>query len=102
MADYIYTMETRLTPDQLRAVNLVQDIARAHEINLYLTGGTVRDFLTGFPIRDLDFTVEGNPQKLQKDLEKQGVRIETWDEDHRILAQARRAGHWRTKVQPSV
>src|SRR5581483_2851420 len=85
MADYIYTMETRLSPDQLRAVNLVQDIARAHEINLYVTGGTVRDFLSGFPIRDLDFTVEGNPQKLQKDLEKQGVRIESWDDEYRIL-----------------
>ena len=85
MADYIYTMETRLSPDQLRAANLLQDVARTHEMNLYLTGGTIRDFLTGFPIRDLDFTVEGNPQKLQKDLEKQGVRIESWDEDYRIL-----------------
>jgi tRNA nucleotidyltransferase (CCA-adding enzyme) len=85
MADYIYTMETRLTPDQLRAVNLVQEIARAHDMNLYLTGGTIRDFLTGFPIRDLDLTVEGNPQKLQKDLEKAGVRIESWDDDYRIL-----------------
>ena len=85
MADYIYTMETRLTPDQLRAVNIVQDVARAHEMNVYVTGGTVRDFLTGFPIRDLDFTVEGNPQKLLKDLEKQGVRIESWDEEYRVL-----------------
>ena len=25
MADYIYSMETRLTPDQLRGVNLVQE-----------------------------------------------------------------------------
>jgi tRNA nucleotidyltransferase (CCA-adding enzyme) len=85
LADYIYTMETRLSPDQLRAVNVVQDVARAHEMNLYVTGGTVRDFLTGFSVRDLDFTVEGNPQKLQKDLEKQNVRIESWDDDYRIL-----------------
>ena len=28
MADYIYTMEIRLTPDQQRGVTLVQDIAR--------------------------------------------------------------------------
>lgn len=85
MADYIYTLETRLSPDQMRAVNLVQDISRAHEMNLYVTGGTVRDLLTGFAIRDLDFTVEGNPQKLQKDLEKHGVRVEHWDDDYRIL-----------------
>jgi tRNA nucleotidyltransferase/poly(A) polymerase len=85
MADYIYTLETRLTPDQMRAVNLVQDVARAHDMNIYVTGGTVRDLLTGFPIRDLDFTVEGNPQKLQKDLEKQGVRVEHWDDDYKVL-----------------
>jgi tRNA nucleotidyltransferase/poly(A) polymerase len=85
MADYIYTLETRLSPDQMRAVNLVQDVARAHEMNIYVTGGTVRDLLTGFAIRDLDFTVEGNPQKLQKDLEKAGVRVEHWDDDYHIL-----------------
>ncbi|HWR14548.1 MAG TPA: hypothetical protein VN577_06950 [Terriglobales bacterium] len=85
MADYIYTLETRLSPDQMKAVNLVQDVARAHEMNIYVTGGTVRDLLTGFPIRDLDFTVEGNPHKLQKDLEKHGVRMEHWDEDYRLL-----------------
>ena len=28
--------------------------------------GAVRDMLGGFPIRDLDFTVEGNPSKLVK------------------------------------
>ncbi len=85
MADYIYTLETRLSPDQMRAVNLVQDVARAHDMNLYVTGGTIRDLLTGFAVRDLDFTIEGNPQKLQKDLEKHGVRVEHWDEDYRVL-----------------
>jgi tRNA nucleotidyltransferase (CCA-adding enzyme) len=85
MADYIYTLETRLSPDQMRAVNMVQDAARAHEMNVYVTGGTVRDLLTGFPIRDLDFTVEGSPQKLQKDLEKHNVRVEHWDEERRLL-----------------
>jgi tRNA nucleotidyltransferase (CCA-adding enzyme) len=85
MADYIYTLETRLSPDQMRAVNMVQDVSRAHEMNLYVTGGTVRDLLTGFPIRDLDFTVEGNPQKLQKELEKLNARIEHWDEERRLL-----------------
>ncbi len=75
MADYIYTMEIRLTPDQQRGVTLVQDIARAAGMNIYLTGGAVRDIISGFPIRDLDFSVQGNPLKLQKDLEKAGVRI---------------------------
>jgi len=66
MADYIYTMETRLTPDQQKGVSLVQDVARAAGMNLYLTGGAVRDIISGFPIRDLDFTIQGNPLKLQR------------------------------------
>ncbi len=73
MADYIYTMEIRLTPDQQRGVTLVQDIARAAGMNIYLTGGAVRDIISGFPIRDLDFSVQGNPLKLQKDLERAGI-----------------------------
>lgn len=80
MADYIYTMETRLSPDQLRAVNFVEETARAHGMNVYLTGGTIRDLMTGFSIRDLDFTVQGNPLKFQKELEKFGARIESVDE----------------------
>ena len=41
MADYIYTMETRLTPDQQKGVSLVQDVARSAGMNLYMTGGAV-------------------------------------------------------------
>src|ERR1700726_4229018 len=85
MADYIYTMEIRLTPDQQRGVTLVQDIARAAGMNIYLTGGADRDIISGFPIRDLDFSVQGNPLKLQKDLEKAGVRIAGIDDDFKTL-----------------
>jgi len=75
MADYIYTMELRLSPQQQKGVTLVQDIARSAGMNLYLTGGAVRDIITGFPIRDLDFTVQGNPLKLQKEFERAGAVI---------------------------
>ena len=85
MADYIYTMEIRLTPDQLRGVSLVQDVARAAGMNLYLTGGAIRDIISGFTIRDLDFTVQGNPLKLQKDLEKAGAKITAVEEDMRTI-----------------
>jgi tRNA nucleotidyltransferase (CCA-adding enzyme) len=85
MADYIYTMEIRLTPDQLKGVNLVQEIARAAGITLYLTGGAIRDIISGFTIRDLDFTVQGNPLKLQKDFERAGAQIAGHDEDVRTL-----------------
>ncbi len=85
MADYIYSMETRLTPDQQRGVTLVQEIARHVGLNVYLTGGTIRDLVTGFPIRDIDLSVQGNPLKLQKELEKAGISVQGADEDLRIL-----------------
>ncbi len=85
MADYIYMMESRLTPDQQRAVTLVQDLARAQEMNVYLTGGAIRDLISGFPIRDLDFTVQGNALKLQRELEKAGAVLQGVDEDLRSM-----------------
>jgi tRNA nucleotidyltransferase (CCA-adding enzyme) len=85
MADYIYTIEIRLTPDQLKGVGLVQEVARAAGMNLYLTGGAIRDIISGFTIRDLDFTVQGNPLKLQKDFEKVGARITAVEEDIRSI-----------------
>src|SRR5882672_1328415 len=85
MADYIYTMEIRLTPDQQKGANLVQEITRAAGMNLYLTGGAIRDIISGFPIRDLDFTVQGNPLKLQKELERAGALMAAADEDTKTL-----------------
>ncbi|MGA8541779.1 MAG: CCA tRNA nucleotidyltransferase [Terriglobales bacterium] len=85
MADYIYTLETRLSPDQQKAVALVLDAAKAAGMNLYLTGGAMRDIITGFPIRDLDFTVQGNALKLQKDLEKAGAVVGDADAETRTL-----------------
>jgi tRNA nucleotidyltransferase/poly(A) polymerase len=85
MADYIYTMEIRLTPDQLKVVSLVQEAARAHGMNVYLTGGAIRDILTGLSIRDLDFAVQGNALKLQKDLERAGAQVEVINEETKTL-----------------
>jgi tRNA nucleotidyltransferase/poly(A) polymerase len=85
MADYIYMMESRLTPDQQRAVALVQELARSQEMNVYLTGGAIRDIISGFPIRDLDFTVQGNALKLQREVEKAGGILQGVDQDLRSM-----------------
>jgi tRNA nucleotidyltransferase (CCA-adding enzyme) len=85
MADYIYTMELRLSPDQLKGVNLIQDVTRAAGMNLYLTGGAIRDIISGGTIRDLDFTVQGNPLKLQKELEKAGAKVTAVEEDIKTI-----------------
>ena len=85
MADYIYIMESRLTPEQQRGVTLVQDVARGHGMNIYLAGGVVRDIISGATIRDLDFTVQGNALKLHKDLERAGAIVQGTDEHYRSL-----------------
>jgi tRNA nucleotidyltransferase (CCA-adding enzyme) len=85
MADYIYTLEIRLNPEQLRGVSVVQDVARSADANLYLTGGAVRDLITGFPMRDLDFTLQGNPLRLQKELERAGVKVQGVNEETHTL-----------------
>jgi tRNA nucleotidyltransferase/poly(A) polymerase len=100
MADYIYTLESRLTPDQMKGVTLIQDLSRAAGLNVYLTGGAVRDILTGFPIRDLDFTLQGNPLKLQKELEKAGAVIHGTD-DHTSTLYINLPGNVRAELSMS-
>ncbi|MGB7189403.1 MAG: CCA tRNA nucleotidyltransferase [Acidobacteriaceae bacterium] len=78
MADYAYLLEKRLSLIQRGALEKVRDIARDHRMTVFLTGGAVRDLSTGSPVRDLDFTVQGNTAKLKKPLEKAGAEI--WGE----------------------
>ena len=74
MPDYMFLLESRLSPEQRAVLERVQELARAQEMNIYLTGGAVRDLISGQPIRDLDFTVEGNPVRVVRELEKGGAR----------------------------
>ena len=80
MPDYMFLLESRLTPEQRAAMLRVQELAAAMGFNVYLTGGTVRDLITGATLRDLDFTVEGNPARIARELEKGGARIAHEDE----------------------
>jgi len=75
MPDYMYMLESRLSAEQRAAMMRVQELAGEAGANVYLTGGAVRDLISGMPIRDLDFTVEGNPSRLAAELEKGGARI---------------------------
>jgi tRNA nucleotidyltransferase (CCA-adding enzyme) len=74
MPDYMFLLESRLSPEQRAVVERLQELARSQELNVYLTGGAVRDLISGQPIRDLDFTVEGNPARIVAELEKGGAR----------------------------
>src|SRR5580698_9723715 len=75
MPDYMYLLESRLSPEQRAVMERVQELSRTQDVNVYLTGGAVRDLISGQPIRDLDFTVEGNPVKIVRELEKGGARV---------------------------
>jgi len=85
MPDYMFLLESRLSPEQRAAMLRVQELAAAMGFNVYLTGGTVRDLITGATLRDLDFTVEGNPSKMARELEKGGARILAEDEKFRHI-----------------
>jgi len=80
MPDYMFLLESRLSPEQRAAMLRVQELAAAMGFNVYLTGGTVRDLITGATLRDLDFTVEGNPSKMARELEKGGAKVLSDDE----------------------
>jgi tRNA nucleotidyltransferase/poly(A) polymerase len=85
MPDYMFLLESRLSPEQRAAMMRVQELSAALGFNVYLTGGTVRDLVTGASLRDLDFTVEGNPSKIARELEKGGARIVSEDEKLREI-----------------
>jgi tRNA nucleotidyltransferase/poly(A) polymerase len=87
MSDYMFILESHLSQDQASALSTIQEASAAANISLYLTGGAMRDMLGGFPIIDLDFTVEGNALKLAKDLVKAHKAELTGTDDHRKSAE---------------
>src|SRR5579863_1717623 len=70
MSDYMFVLESHLDAAQNRVVNEMQRIATDAGMNVWLTGGAMRDTLRGARIVDLDFTVERDALKLAKVLAK--------------------------------
>jgi tRNA nucleotidyltransferase (CCA-adding enzyme) len=83
MPDYMFQLESRFSPEQRAAMVRIQELAAEFESNLYLVGGAVRDVVSGMSIRDLDFTVEGNPSRIVRELEKGGAKVTKEDESLR-------------------
>jgi tRNA nucleotidyltransferase/poly(A) polymerase len=79
----MFQLESRFSPEQRAAMVRIQELAVEFESNLYLVGGAVRDVISGMPIRDLDFTVEGNPSRIVRELEKGGAVVTREDESRR-------------------
>jgi tRNA nucleotidyltransferase/poly(A) polymerase len=84
MSDYIYILESHLSPDQNQVLGEVMAAAGQANLNLFLTGGAMRDMLAGFRIRDLDFAVEGAALKLAKTVaDHSRATIVSADEDRK-------------------
>lgn len=114
MSDYIYMLESHLSPDQNRVVEELQAAAAQANVNLFLTGGAMRDMLAGYRIRDLDFVVEGNALKLAKTLAERGAKLVATDENRKAadllfpsgvtvqVAMARQEKYGRAGSRPQV
>jgi tRNA nucleotidyltransferase (CCA-adding enzyme) len=61
-------IEHSLSPDQLDLLRLLAGQAEAHEVPLYIVGGSVRDLLLGRRLNDFDFIVEGDAIALGRGL----------------------------------
>jgi len=85
MSDYMFMLESHLSADQSRVVGEVQAAATQANMNVFLTGGAMRDMLGGFPIVEIDFTVEGNVPKLAQTIAKKtGAKIVSEDDNRKI------------------
>lgn len=77
----MFMLENHLNAEQNRALAQVHAVATELNLSLFLAGGAMRDMLGGFPIRDLDFTVEGPSLKFAKAVvAKSGATITSTDE----------------------
>jgi tRNA nucleotidyltransferase/poly(A) polymerase len=86
MSDYMFMLESHLSTAQFRVVGEMEELAAETGVSLFLTGGALRDMLGGFPVRDLDFTVEANALKLAKiAVQKHGATILGTDESRKSV-----------------
>ncbi|MBI2213322.1 MAG: CCA tRNA nucleotidyltransferase [Acidobacteria bacterium] len=51
-----------------RAIDVIEGAARAAGARAFLVGGPVRDMLRGMPPRDLDIAIEGDAEKIAREL----------------------------------
>jgi tRNA nucleotidyltransferase/poly(A) polymerase len=86
MSDHMFMLESHLNAQQMAALLSVQAAANGAGLSIYLTGAALRDMLGGFPIRDLDFTVEGNATAFAKTLPKKlGAEIVSTDPKRNLV-----------------
>ena len=94
MSDYLFMLENHLTADQSRVVNEVQAAAAEANVKAFLTGGALRDMICGFPIREIEFTVEGPAIKLARAVaQKTGAELLSEGENESADGRTGHAAH---------
>ncbi|MBV9768932.1 MAG: hypothetical protein JOZ32_05120 [Bryobacterales bacterium] len=85
MSDYMFMLESHLSADQSRVVSEIQAAATHANLNVFLSGGAMRDMLGGFPINEIDFTIEGNAIKVAQAVAKtSGAKILAEDDNRKL------------------
>lgn len=85
MSDYMFMLDSHLSADQARVVSEVQAAAIQANMSVFLTGGALRDMLGGYPIVEIDFTVEGNAVKLARSIaDRTSAEIVRVDETKKV------------------
>lgn len=93
MSDYMFMLENHLNAEQSSFASALQAICDEANWNVFLAGGAMRDMLGGFPIRDLDFVIEGNAVKTAKSLAAStGAQITATDELRKVVEMTLPAG----------
>ena len=114
MSDYLFLLESKLSKNQVQLLVQVQHAAERAQAHVFLAGGAVRDLLAGFPIRDLDFAIEGPALKLAKQLDRRLFTVISEDERRQSaellfggtstaeISMCRRETYTKTGGQPEV
>jgi tRNA nucleotidyltransferase/poly(A) polymerase len=92
MSDYLFMLESHLDAGQNMALTAIERLAAAADMNLWLTGGAMRDMLRGVPSRDLDFTVERDALKIGRALAEQLSAAAVNEDPQKRWAEIRLAG----------
>ncbi len=89
MSDYMFMLDSHLGFEQSKVLTLIRDAAMRASLNLFLTGGAMRDMLGGHPIRDLDFTLEGDAVQFAKALATDASAEILLTDDHKKRVELR-------------
>ncbi len=99
MSDYMFVLESHLDAAQNRVVGEMQRVATEAGMNVWLTGGAMRDTLRGSRILDLDFTIERDAVKVGKALAQAcGGRVLSEDNPRNGWVELELAGGVRASV----